>query len=63
MCLSCTGKRWISVLVHEWSVFQNTVTIGHVHAHVQSLNLPCNNQNRVKSRYVNNDTLEFNIAT
>ena len=28
LCLSCTGKRWISVLVHRWSVFQNTVTYG-----------------------------------
>ena len=26
MCLSCTGKTWISVLVRKWSVFQNTVT-------------------------------------
>ena len=26
MCLSCTGKRWISVIVSKWSVFQNTVT-------------------------------------
>ena len=25
---SCTGKTWISVLVHKWSVFQNTVTYG-----------------------------------
>ena len=27
MCLSCTGKTWISVLVCKWSVFQNTVTV------------------------------------
>ena len=26
MCLSCTGKRLISVLVCGWSVFQNLVT-------------------------------------
>ena len=26
MCLSHTGKRWISVIVSKWSVFQNTVT-------------------------------------
>ena len=26
VCLSCTGKRWASVLVRKWSVFQNTVT-------------------------------------
>ena len=26
MCLSRTGKRWISVLVCKWLVFQNTVT-------------------------------------
>ena len=26
MCLSRTGKRWISVVVSKWSVFQNTVT-------------------------------------
>ena len=25
MCLSCTGKIWISVLVHTSLVFQNTV--------------------------------------
>ena len=25
MCLSCTGKRWISVNVRKWSVFQNKV--------------------------------------
>ena len=30
MCLSRTGKRWISVFVSKWSVFQNTVTINVV---------------------------------
>ena len=29
MCLSRTAKRWISVLVSIWSVFQNTVTYGN----------------------------------
>ena len=34
MCLLCTGKKWISVLVRRWSVFQNMVTYT-----VESLNI------------------------
>ena len=32
MCLSHTSKRWISVLVSKWLVFQNTVT--HIYIYI-----------------------------
>ena len=34
MCLSRTGKRWISVVVSKWSVFQNTVTYDDLLVHI-----------------------------